>query len=437
MRIRGWLLVAGLTAMLASGSAHAGSALGLHGQRTVGQQTIDVRGWAVAAGVSVDESERVLIKSTDGALLNRFDDAAVAGNVAVGNILASTNGTSILQATRAWTAGGIGASRAARANLRRLAGPGSTMDQRFTHLLTERKATVEKFGGNDALASAYMNSSFANRIWASPFYDHEDMSSKDGDVGYKYKARGIGVGYDRAFGPITAGAVFTYSRADYDAKGLHDDNTIDNYGFGLYANYYSCTGFFANVFGGYNYGDNDMKAFDPINNMWLTDDNHTNTYWLGGNIGYDFKVSENFTLTPTIGLTWAEAKGSAYTRNGGGAAQMEIGKAKYSEVVLPINLQAAYTAQLDDCSTLTFKAMGGYSYNFRNKGAHVDSAIYTNGVLGTPMTVKDIKPGHGSWNAGVGVKYSRDRFDVGVDYRYYGRSKSDAHHVSAFFGVKF
>ncbi len=318
-----------------------------------------------------------------------------------------------------------------------IGGTGGQIDTRVNSIMAERRGMVERFGSDAGLASYNMNNNFANRVWASPFYTWQDMGEKDNHEGYDYKAWGVSVGYDRAFGPVTVGGAFTYSRGDLDVDNVNDDNTIDNYGFSLYANYYACNGFFATLSGGYNYGDNDMQRYIAnagVSGGWQRDDNHTNTYWVGGKVGYDWMVSPNFTLTPSVGLYWSESKGSSYTSTGA-AGNWYYDKITQKSLMLPIDLMARYRVDLGYDSSVTFKAHGGYAYNFKKDGA---SGYMNYGFDGSPnVAINGARPGRSSWNVGGGITYQRGRWDISADYRYDGRSKFNAHRISATLGVNF
>lgn len=306
---------------------------------------------------------------------------------------------------------------------------GGVFQSRISTVFDQMIAANDDFSSNSAMASAYMNSNLANRIWATPFYSSIDAKNRGGQhaSGYDYDLWGVALGYDRIFGNFMMGAAVTYSRGDYDAKNVHDDTKVDNYGASVYAGYYSvCTGFFGNVYGGYNYGDNNIR----VNNagVWGRATPHTDSYWLGATLGYDFKVSECFKLTPTVGLQWIDASTSSFSMSG-----TRYGKFKEKSLLLPIDIAATYTAQIDDCSSVQFKVSGGYAYDFKKDGAK-GSIVST----ATPQTfIRGSKPGRHNWNVGAGLKYVRRQYDVGVDYRYDGRKNENAHTVSATVGINF
>ena len=297
--------------------------------------------------------------------------------------------------------------------------------------MAERKA----LGNVDsALASFKMNQNLANRLWASPFYTRQNMDEKDGYSGYNYTAWGATVGYDRVFGSVIVGGAFTYNRGDFDADDINDDNTTDNYGFSLYAQYYNRNSFFATLTGGYNYGDNETKA--TAAGQTITGNNHTDSYWLGANVGKDFFFGESWTVTPSVGLFWSESEGSSYTNRANGVAFQNIGKVKSESLMLPIDLKVEYTKRLDNCSTLSFNVAGGYAYDLKSDGGRAEGSFNYVGT-NTNVFIQGVKPGRSSWNLGAGVTYRRNKFDFGVNYRYDGKKKFDGHRVAATIGLNF
>ncbi len=422
----------------------------------VERQAAIVEQIATPLGVNAGVLKDVLVGQTDGTgvvAINSVLEAGRAGGLDAAETAtveffdalfgtsitaATTNGASaqaVMNDVRAATgAVGVNTVGAGVATAMAIGGTGGQIDTRVNTIMAERRGMVERFGSDAGLASYNMNNNFANRVWASPFYTWQDMGEKDNHEGYDYKAWGVSVGYDRAFGPVTVGGAFTYSRGDLDVDNVNDDNTIDNYGFSLYANYYACNGFFATLSGGYNYGDNDMQRYITVGNAgWQRDENHTNTYWVGGKVGYDWMVNSNFTLTPSIGLYWSESKGSDYTSTGV-MGNLNYDKITQKSLMLPIDLMARYRVDLGCDSSVTFKAHGGYAYNFKKDGA---SGFMNYGFDNSTVAINGAKPGRSSWNVGGGITYQRGRWDVGVDYRYDGRSKFDAHRISATLGVNF
>lgn len=274
----------------------------------------------------------------------------------------------------------------------------------------------------------------ANRIWTSPFYIHQDMGDRNGYQGYRYKAAGLSVGWDRNLNErITLGAAFTFAHGDYHRKGASDNNSINNYGGSAYMQYYSGRRIFANIGAGYTYGRNKWnESLGPILGT-QSGRNHTDSYWAGGSLGYDFQVAGRLTLTPGVGLFWSESRGSEY--RSGGVFDLTVGRMRSQSLILPVDVVLEYKREINHYASVSVKAGGGYSYNFKNDGSR--GAISYDYVGGEAIAVNGMAPGRHGWNATAGVKYQYKKVAVGVDYRYDGKSKFNAHRVAASIGVSF
>ncbi len=305
--------------------------------------------------------------------------------------------------------------------------------------MAERRGMVERFGSDAALASSAMNANLLNRVWFSPFHTWQKGDKNGQNEAYDFDATGVSLGYDRSFGSITVGAAFTYSNGDYDVKDVTDDNSIDSYGFSLYGQYYNaCNGFFATLAGGYTYSDNEYNRLMQAGvNQWQRGNNHTDSYWIGGNVGKDFTFNSGFAdkiiLTPTIGLFWSESRGSEYKSQG--AINQVLGEMKTKSLLLPIDVAVRYVHDLSDCSSITFKVAGGYSYNFKNDGS--EGTMRYDYAGSNVISVNGAAPGRSGWNIGAGAKYQYRNLDFAVDYRYDGRKHFDGHRISATVGLNF
>lgn len=336
------------------------------------------------------------------------------------------------------TVNGVASLAGATTGLMAVDAIGNSVFSRQETVLDQQRDMASKFGSNSGLASAAMNSDFANRIWASPFYTRQKGDQNELTEEYKYEAKGISLGFDRAFGSFTAGVAFTYSDADYEVKNVIDDNSIKNYGVSGYGQYYNaCNGLFFTVAGGYNYSDNEWNRFIQAGvNLWDVGENNTKSYWAGGNIGKDFAFGEkgsSLYLTPSVGLFWSEANSSEYEAFG--TVNRHVGKVTQKSLVMPVEVATRYVHELSDDSSVTFKAQGGYSYNFKNDGP--TGSVQYNYLGAQEFAVTGTAPGRHGWNAGGGIQYKYKNMDLGVDYRYDRKKKVDAHRVSATVGVSF
>lgn len=182
-------------------------------------------------------------------------------------------------------------------------------------------------GSDTAVASAILNECFLNRFWASGFGQWEDADRKDGINGYKYDSYGFMLGYDRAFGPVIAGASFVYANGDYEDKNAISHNSdIDSYSFNLYATYNHHSGFFGSLFGGYTYSDNDIDETYAAA-FRAKEDYHTDTWYGGAKVGYQKRVG-NLIFTPTVGLAYINSRSSSHATGVNGIDLVRIGRVK-------------------------------------------------------------------------------------------------------------
>lgn len=303
---------------------------------------------------------------------------------------------------------------------------------------------VRNESSSDALASLAMNQRYLNRFWVGGFGLWSDADAKDGMPGYRYDAGGFATGYDRAFGPVTLGGAFAYARGDYDDKSANaNDSKIDSYTFDLYANYNHCSGFFATLMGGYTLSKNKIR--DSRGGGTLRQDFDTDTWNLGGRVGYDFRPRDpgydsGYSITPSIGLLYVDGRNDSHTATWENVLDLVYGKARMRSLLLPVEVRFGYDIGLGDCSKLNLNATVGYAYNFKDDTPAV-AVTYVGladqgGALG-PVAGLGRAGGRHRFNIGAGFRYVAGRFDAGVNYDYFRKSGYDAHRVVGSVGVSF
>ncbi len=329
----------------------------------------------------------------------------------------------------------------------------ATLRGRGGQIRRERQQIAGLTGSNAALASRIMNECTNNRVWAAGMGQWEDLDdSSDGIAGYTYRAGGAAVGYDRAFGPFTLGGAFAYLGGTFkDKSALANDSRIDNYSFDLYANYYHHSGFDFTVMGGYTYADSDIRRgltrfVDDGGGVtavhgWEDGDYGTDTWMAGFEMGYDWRVTECFSLRPSAGITYLNARSESYTRSfraddGRPAASDRVDRVKNHSTSLPLDLEASYRTRVGSEATLGLTAHVGYAYELHNRGA--EGTLAWGNVANAPrIDFRGRKPGRSSWNTGAGVAMAWRNLDVAMRYDYYRRSDFDAHVVVGSVGISF
>lgn len=293
-----------------------------------------------------------------------------------------------------------------------------------------------------------MTPEFQYSLWASPFVTRQRVDERGGYAPYRYKAVGSALGYDRAIGDFTLGGAFAYSRGRYNDKWvIANDNVTDNYALVLYGSYSPVANLFVDGSAGYQYGRNKYKRYlagfpggiGVVDGDYGDQKNHTGTWWVSAKAGYDFAVWRNLTLTPSAGLEHYRATGSAFTsyiRTPGvnnASAWMEVEKIGKSALIMPLDLYASYTFDINPCSSLSLRAGGGWDVNLTRKAA-TGSMRYSG--WNRKVDITGAEPGRSLWKLGMGAKYRAQRFDVSLDYRYDGGWKK-GYAVSGALEVKF
>lgn len=322
----------------------------------------------------------------------------------------------------------------------------SDVSQRAKAINGEFIAVRDSMGSVDALASTAMNENYANRFWAGGFGLWQDADTRQGFSGYRYDSWGAIMGYDRVVaGGLAVGASAAYNKGDYSDKGaLAHDSNIESYTGGLYAIYSHESGFTSTLFGAYTYSKNDINELrhDPYAgvNSWSKSKFHTGTWSAGGNLGWDFRPSACFTITPTVGLNYIRARNSDHSSSMGGIATQRTVNARNHGLFLPAELTMQYDVKLGCEGKLRFEAGGGYAYNFNDDGmdgsmSYFDLVNPGGQPVGSAIRTRDNS--QHSYKVGGGMRYNYKQFDVGVRYDYMGKTDYKAHRVVGSIGISF
>ncbi len=300
-------------------------------------------------------------------------------------------------------------------------------------------AEINSAASGDANATFMLNNNNNNRIWAGYVGSWEDGDRKNGIEGYKYDTNGFIIGYDRIIAErFAAGLAFSYSKGDFEDKAADwNDSDIDNYSLQGYLTWSACNGFFANLFGGYTWTDNEIRARYVAENRYA--DYDSSTWNIGGNLGYSFTWLDRLAVTPTVGLHYIKAKADAHTRFMNGIAQSSIDKASAKALLLPVNINARYDIEFSNCSRLSIEGNVGYSYNFKRDSAIANITMNGVAIDGGAVVLRSQgrEQSRHTWNFGGGLRYSYNAIDFAVKYDYYTQSDVDAHRVMGTVGVSF
>lgn len=322
-----------------------------------------------------------------------------------------------------------------------------------TGLVRDQICALRNLSTTEGYAASILNQNFANRIWAGTFGHWEEASRRSGVSGYDYDAWGLNIGYDRIIGTsLVVGGMFTYTKGDYEDHAAYaHDSDIDSYAFNLYGTYSWANNFWATLYGGYTYADNDineLRRFGSETQTWLdwaNADYHTNIWNIGANVGYDWKPLGNLIVTPSIGLNYVYADTSDHTGNVNtviNGTPVNVNNQRVSGVdnwalFLPIELAARYDWTFCEDQKLSIGAKAGYIFNFNDDEA--DGNVHYYGMSDPTLSAHVIgrEASRHTLNLGADVRYSFKRFDIGVKYDYYKQSDWKSHRLMGTVGVSF
>ncbi len=243
--------------------------------------------------------------------------------------------------------------------------------------------------------------------WGQVFGQRADQGDRDGQFGYTANTYGIVLGFDTSMvNDSLLGVALTYSRTKVDADN-NSDTTINNYQFSFYGQYDITETTFVRGQAGYARGKNDVTS------STLGDANYdSNQFLVQAELGRNFEVMKNLTVTPSIGNNFVHYSADSYTQTAGPVNPDSL---NINEITSKVAV--SYNHDLGQGSFLQPNAYLGYRYDIIGAKASSTSSVGGSAVFETP----GVTPARGTISAGVGVLYTlTDSVDLSanVDYQH-------------------
>lgn len=289
-------------------------------------------------------------------------------------------------------------------------------------------------------------------LWAGGVGNWNKQKTSSGGIGgYTYDAGGFMIGADYIAGPVVFGAAFGYSRGTLeDEEAIMSNSKIDAYSANLYADYNHHSGVNTMLFGGYTWFDNEIErtvaGYRDNDGILYSDygtekhDYHSNAWYAGASVGYDFIPTSRLTLTPSVGVEWYQAEGKSHTRelrrNSGVVLRDDVEKMRARSLTAPIDVAATYDVIRTRDTKLSLMGNVGYAYEFMDKGAKGN--LRWMDTAGSPtVEVMGRKPGRSGLNLGAGARFQKNCMSFDVKYDFYKRKDNTSHRVAANIGWSF
>jgi outer membrane autotransporter protein len=179
----------------------------------------------------------------------------------------------------------------------------SVLDNRFFTLHTARYGAPSS-GSSDSL----------NSIWISGFGSWSRQSNVNGLFGYKYNVGGVVLGYDRQLASVpglTLGLNAAWSSGRLRSNDGYSSAKTNTFSVGGYATYEFDNGLFFQGTLGFGFTDTDFDSRQVFGGR-KESSFRSNSFQVGLDVGYNFAVSENFSIIPTIGINYVHINQSGW-----------------------------------------------------------------------------------------------------------------------------
>lgn len=274
-----------------------------------------------------------------------------------------------------------------------------------------------------------------DNLWIEITRRNESTDTLRGMTGYKYSENGFIIGYDKTINHLLVGLALGHSYGEYkDKSAVTHNSDLTHYMIEAYASYKFSSNIFASAYAGYARSDNNLKENDGF--YWAKEDFNSNTWNVGSQVGYDWQVFDQLTLTPTLGLSYIYTQNSAHDVTYNDIALLKYRQSSNSALLIPFDLAVNYSLLQRQDAQLILTAKTGYAYNLLDN--EFDSDITVNGVSGlATMSSNTTHRGKHQFNIGGGMAFKYNPVELAIGYQYYGQRQHDAHYMTAVAKVSF
>jgi len=244
-----------------------------------------------------------------------------------------------------------------------------------------------------------------------------DVDGRDGLTDASFTTGGVMMGIDGKINDnFVAGLLFDYShtQADLDAQG--STANIETYGGGVYSGFHDGP-WYANGLLSYMHNSYDSAraiVFPGVNTLARggTDGNQ-----VGVNIdgGYDFHITDRFTVGPLVGLQYVHADVSSFNEYGAGGANLGVGSQDIDSLRSRLGVRADYHMQVKNGLAIAVEARAAWQHEYLDDSRSISGQFIGSG-LGA-FNVQTSKPQRDAALVGVGFNATcHDKWTVFVDY---------------------
>lgn len=254
-----------------------------------------------------------------------------------------------------------------------------------------------------------------SHVWLQGFGTHTAQDSKSGASGYSSNGGGVSLGLDSddVIDGSTLGVAFSYSQNNVDSKAVSNGTTdINTYLATLYGSTVYETGMFLNTQLGMGWNNYDTeRTVSGLGRATGSTDGYQGSVKM--ELGRDHALG-NFTVTPLAGAQYTYLKMDSYTESGVGGASLYVKPEALNAIDLTAGGQLAYTATMENGSSLKPVLRAKYLYSAGDTGLATTSH-FTGG--GANFKTAGVKADRSGVNVGAGLTLSTiSGMDITLDY---------------------
>lgn len=247
-------------------------------------------------------------------------------------------------------------------------------------------------------------------------YDWGSYDQTASTLGSDFNTQSLIAGGGYALGEnLSVGAALGFSNMSNEVNNNTDQQDVDAYTLYLYATYAVAQAYFDAVVSGSVLSQDTVRLAGTE-----TIKGDTDGLMLGGQLraGYDFEISDSFSIGPQVGLRYTKVSYDSYAETGGTAA-VAVDDQDYKALVSSLGGQASLFLPLSEVYTLGLQLRGAWEHDFEDGPEPVTVSLLGSGTTFSvaPDDADDswFSVGGGVNIGGEGFLFYTD-FDTRLDY---------------------
>jgi outer membrane autotransporter protein len=266
-----------------------------------------------------------------------------------------------------------------------------------------------------------------NNFWVKAFGNKAKQKDKDGKSGFDSKSHGIAVGIDGEYSSSKrAGISFFYTKTDVDTNNVSQSNSIDSYsliGYGSQPIIDKSTNLYYQLGGvvNKNSSSRDIQAISKRAKA----DYKTYAAFADIKVVRDYKLNDDFTISPELGSTLSYFKSSDYSENGAGG--MNLTTSSFDSYAFIATLGSGITYSYDKYTNFTSRV--AINYDFIDDKNETYSSLQGGGNSFASEGLKNSPLGY-EFGLGV-VRGITDAISLDINYDFSGKDASYTNHAIA------